>query len=61
MLISLLVLAGYAYNISAYAAILGSDIKTLQKLRDEDRSDMKEDLKYIRGRVDEISKEIKVK
>ena len=48
--ISLLVLGGYAYNISAYAATLEEKQKGQQRQLDE----YKEDQKYIRNRVDEI-------
>lgn len=48
--ISLMVLGGYAYNISAYAATLEEKQKGQQRQLDE----YKEDQKYIRNRVDEI-------
>lgn len=48
--ISLLVLGGYAYNISAYAATLEEKQKGMQRQIDEFR----EDMKYTRNRVDEI-------
>lgn len=50
IVISLLVLAGYAYNISAYAATTAEKVWTLQRQREEDL----ENSKYIRQRVDEI-------
>jgi peptidoglycan hydrolase CwlO-like protein len=56
--VALFILGGYAYNISAYASSLGEKVQTLQRQREEDKSDIKEDLKYIRGRVDEINKEL---
>jgi type VI protein secretion system component VasK len=48
--ISLMVLGGYAYNISAYAATLEEKQKGQQRQFDE----LKDDQKYIRQRVDEI-------
>lgn len=48
--IALLVLAGYAYNISAYAATLEEKQNGQQRQLNE----YKEDSKYIRARVDEI-------
>ena len=56
LVLALLTLGGYAYNISAYAATLGEKVQTLQRQRDEDKQDIKENLNYIRGRVDEINK-----
>lgn len=41
--ISILVLAGYAYNVSAYSAVLGEKVRAQES-----------DLKYIRDRVDAI-------
>jgi cell division protein FtsL len=59
LLISILVLCGYAYNVSSYAATLGEKVWNLQRQREEDKHDIKENLNYIRDRVDEIAREMK--
>lgn len=50
LLTSVFVLASYGYNVSAFAASLASRVGFLEERRVED----KEDLKYIRDRVDQI-------
>lgn len=53
--ISILTLGGYGYNISAFVSGLSSRVFTLEKQRDEDRQVVKENLNYIRDRVDQIN------
>ncbi len=59
----LLTLGGYGYNISSFASGLASRVGFLEAQRKEDKQDIKdnlveikEDLKYIRQRMDEMSK-----
>lgn len=54
LLVSVFTLGSYGYNISAFAAGLASKVGFLEKRQDEDRQDIKENLNYIRSRLDQI-------
>ncbi len=59
LLIGFLTLGGYGYNISAFASGLATRVGFLEKQREEDKQEIKENLNYIRARVDEIARDMK--
>lgn len=61
LLISVFTLGSYGYNISAFASGIATRVGFLEKQRDEDKADIKENLNYIRTRVDEIAKQLQEK
>lgn len=61
MIASLFTLGAYGYNISSFAATVASRVGFLEKQREEDKQDIKENLNYIRQRVDEIAKQLQEK
>lgn len=59
LLVGAFTLASYGYNVAAFAATTRERVLILERLRLEDIKSIREDLKYIRSRVDDLNDEIR--